>query len=162
MGSTIRLLALALAWGLACGAPDPTPAAPRRPPAIADPEVRELVRLVNAHRARMGCPTLAWHPRLATVAQRHSEDMAMRRFFAHVNPEGAGPFDRIRDAFIDYHAAGENIADGHGTAREVLAAWLGSRRHRANLENCVYTHHGIGLERGRWTHVFVALARASP
>ncbi|MBI5711204.1 MAG: CAP domain-containing protein [Candidatus Eisenbacteria bacterium] len=131
-------------------------------PAIADPEVRELVRLVNERRVRIGCPPLAWDARLARVAEKHSADMAGRRFFSHVNPDGDDSFDRIQDSMIEFHSAGENIAAGQGTAREVLAAWMKSRRHRANLENCLYTHHGIGRIQNRWTHVFVQLSATSP
>ncbi len=136
-------------------------AAPRGQPAMADPEVRGLVRLVNEHRVRIGCPPLAWDARLAWVAEKHSADMARRGFFAHVNPDGDDSFDRIQDSMIEFHSAGENIAAGQGTAREVFAAWMGSRRHRANLENCLCTHHGIGRFQNRWTHVFVQLSATS-
>jgi uncharacterized protein YkwD len=37
----------------------------------------------------------------------------------------------------------------------VLAAWLNSSGHRANIENCSLTHHGVGLEGTHWTHVFL-------
>lgn len=128
-----------------------------RPAAVESPEVRELVRLVNAHREAIGCPPLIWDPRLAAVARRHSEDMARRGFFAHDDPAGRTPFDRIQDAMVEYAAAGENIAAGQSSAPEVLRSWLSSRGHRANLEDCGFTHHGIGFYRNRWTHVFVTL-----
>ncbi len=147
---------------LAAGAPARTATHAGGASAIEDPEVRELVRLVNEHRLAIGCPPLAWHPRLAKVAQAHSEDMARRGFFGHVNPDGENPFDRIQDALIEYHAAGENIAAGHSEAREVFRAWMKSKGHRANLENCLYTHHGIGRFQNRWTHVFVTLSPTSP
>jgi uncharacterized protein YkwD len=117
-------------------------------------EVRTLEQLVNRHRIAIGCRRLVWDERLAKVAQAHSEAMARRGFFDHVDPQGRDPFDRMQRAGISFLAAGENIAVGPSTAREVLAGWMRSRGHRENIENCSYTHHGIGLYRNHWTHVF--------
>jgi len=89
------------------------------------------------------------------VAQAHSQDMVDRGFFSHTNPDGESPFDRLAEAGIAYAAAGENIAYGYSTASSVLAAWLGSSGHRANIEYAGYTHHGVGLVGTYWTHVFL-------
>ena len=48
-------------------------------------------------------------------------------------------------------AAGENLAWGSGplgSAREVVASWLASPGHRANLLSARFTDHGIGLRTG--------------
>ena len=146
-----RLLCVALAL-LACDSTGPSAEAP----GSADPAVREFVALANAHRESVGCGPLLWHDGTADVAQAHSEDMVEREFFAHQNPDGESPFDRLREAGIDWSgAAGENIAWGYPTAAAVLAGWLGSPGHRANLETCGYTHHGVGLEGTHWTHLFI-------
>jgi uncharacterized protein YkwD len=125
------------------------------------PEVRELVRLVNQRRAARHCPALRWDIRLAAVAQAHSADMARRHYFSHVDPDGLDPSERIDRAGIEAWASAENIAQGYRTASEVLDGWIVSPGHRRNLDDCNYTHHGIGLDpRTRtWTHVF---ARYSP
>jgi uncharacterized protein YkwD len=36
----------------------------------------------------------------------------------------------------------------------VVRDWLSSPGHRANIENCVYTRHGVGKAGTLWTHVF--------
>jgi uncharacterized protein YkwD len=147
----LRLLSVALAL-LACDSTGPGPEAP----GSADPAVREFVDLANAHRETAGCNPLLWHEGTAAVAQAHSEDMVERDFFAHQNPDGESPFDRLREAGVEWSGgAGENIAWGYPTAAAVLAGWLGSPGHRANLENCGYTHHGVGLQGTHWTHVFI-------
>lgn len=133
--------------------PDPEPESP--PPVSVAPEVAEFVELVNAHRTSMGLDALTWDDQVAAVAQAHSEDMVARGFFSHTNPDGESPFDRLTAAGITYLSAGENIAYGYPTASSVLAAWLGSSGHRANIENSNYTHHGVGLEGTLWTHVFI-------
>ena len=125
------------------------------PEAPADPEVVAFVEQVNDHRQSVGCPDLTWNPAVAAVAQAHSEDMVARDFFSHTNPDGASPFDRLTDAGIAYSGAAENIAYGYPTAEAVLAGWLGSAGHRANIENCSLTEHGVGLEGAHWTHVFI-------
>jgi uncharacterized protein YkwD len=117
--------------------------------------IEEMVALVNAHRRRVGCPELVWMQPLAGAAQGHSDDMARRGYFDHRSPEGRGPTDRLAAAGVTYRAMGENIAQHPGTPRDVLAGWLASPPHRQNLERCSYTHHGIGVRDGYWTHLFV-------
>ena len=51
--------------------------------------------------------------------------------------------------------AGENIAWGTGSGDRAFDMWINSSGHRANIENCSYTHHGVGLADGRWTHLFL-------
>ncbi len=56
---------------------------------------------------------------------------------------------------MTYRLAGENIAAGYQTPSAVLEGWLGSPGHRANIENCGFTHHGVGLNESHWTHMFI-------
>ena len=119
-----------------------------------DPTVASFVTLMNEHRVSAGCGPLAWNVAVGAVAQAHSEDMVARDFFSHTNPDGESPFDRMSRAGISYSLAGENIAWGYPTGEAVLEGWLGSSGHRANIENCSFTEHGVGLEGTHWTHVF--------
>ena len=125
------------------------------PDASANPTVASFVEQINAHRQSLGCPALAWNPAVAAVAQAHTEDMIARDFFSHTNPDGASPFDRLANADIAYSSAAENIAYGYATVEMVFAAWLGSLGHRANIENCSLTEHGVGLDGTYWTHLFI-------
>jgi uncharacterized protein YkwD len=121
----------------------------------ADPNVQAFVEEVNAYRGTVGCGPLAWRSDVAGVAQSHSQDMVARDYFDHYTPEGASPFDRLTAAGIAYSLAAENIAYGYPTASTVLAGWLGSPGHKANLDNCALTGHGVGLDGTHWTHLFV-------
>lgn len=147
----VRLLALVVAAALAaCGS------APTAPESVAD-GVAELTRLVNAHRASIGCPSLDWYSPIARVARTHSEDMVRRSFFSHVNPDGETPVDRLVEAGVRWSGpAAENIAASPERVGAVFQGWLGSTGHRRAIENCAFTHHGIGLVEGHWTHLFVA------
>jgi uncharacterized protein YkwD len=120
-----------------------------------DPEVESFVDQMNAHRTSVGCGPLTWNFEVAAVALGHSRDMIERGFFAHENPDGASPFDRMRAAGIDFSRAAENIAYGYPTGSAVLTAWLDSPGHRSNIENCALTEHGVGLEGTHWTHLFI-------
>lgn len=120
-----------------------------------DPQVEAFVSAMNDHREVVGCEPLVWNGYVAEVAQAHSVDMLQRDFFAHENPDGASPFDRLSAAEISYSRAAENIAWGYPSAEAVLAGWLDSPGHRRNIENCALTEHGVGLIESRWTHLFV-------
>lgn len=123
-------------------------------PDLSDPRVADFVALMNEHRVDIGCPALEWHQPTADVARAHSADMIDRDYFAHTNPDGYSPFDRLTAAGIDYGMAAENIAYGYPDAAAVLQAWLESAGHRANIENCSLRQHGVGLVDTHWTHLF--------
>jgi uncharacterized protein YkwD len=125
--------------------------------------VQEMARLVNAHRAARGCPALVWLQPAADAAQAHSADMVRRGYFDHTSPDGQGPADRLSTRGVAWRMVAENIAwTPERGARETLQGWIESRGHRQNLENCAYTHHGIGLQNAYWTHVFVTPAPVRP
>lgn len=118
----------------------------------ADPHaaaIRRVVELVNARRAEAGCPPLTLDPRLTRAAQRHSEDMSARGYFAHTTPEGVTFAERIRRAGYPAPAA-ENIARGPHSAERVMRLWMNSPGHRANILNCAFTAIGVGLDRDGW------------
>jgi uncharacterized protein YkwD len=150
-------LALTLAacvYPAAQAVPAPAPAPSSGAGASPDERVAEVARLVNEHRARVGCGPLAWDAAAARAAQAHSDDMARRGYFSHVSPEGQNVGTRLRAAGASWRAVAENIASGQPTARVVVQGWLASPGHRANIENCVYTRQGVGYRDRLWTHVF--------
>jgi uncharacterized protein YkwD len=63
---------------------------------------------------------------------------------------------RLTRAGIAFNGvAGENLVIGTVDGAIAYSLWMDSQEHRANIENCAFTHHGVGLADGRWTHVFV-------
>lgn len=137
-------------------APQPSrPSAPATTTSSREAEIRDMAARVNRFRASIGCPALTWSDSVARVAQAHSDDMARRNYFAHRSPEGSGPRERLTAAGLTPQRMGENIAMGDERAQGTLAQWTGSPGHRENLADCAYTHHGIGMRDGRWTHVFI-------
>lgn len=125
--------------------------------------VQEMARLVNEHRRARGCGPLAWLQPAADAAQAHSADMARRNYFDHVSPEGQQPWDRLVARGVSYRSMAENIAwTPELGARQTLQGWIQSPGHRQNLENCAFTHHGVGVQNAYWTHVFVTPMQPPP
>jgi uncharacterized protein YkwD len=148
----LALVTLLLAASCGDGITDPGDSGP----IAADPEVAAFVSQMNSHRQVAGCGALTWNDGVALVALAHSQDMVNRGFFSHTNPDGDSPWDRLAAGEVTWNGgAGENIAAGTSDATTVLNMWLNSPGHRANIENCEFTHHGVGLASGHWTHVFV-------
>jgi len=121
-----------------------------------DPEILVLVELVSRRRSDVGCEPLTWHEGIAAVAVAHSLDMQQRDFYDHVDPDGETLIHRLTRAGIAFNGvAGENLVIGTVDGTIAYTLWIDSAEHRANIENCAFTHHGVGLADGRWTHVFV-------
>src|SRR3954447_10760729 len=104
--------------------------------------------LLNAERARAGAPPLTRNAQLERAAERHSLDMAKRKFFEHVNPDGVSDAARIVHTGYPPIAIGENLAwgeDEESTPAVILKALMDSPGHRANLLKPAYREIGIGL-----------------
>jgi len=101
-----------------------------------------VLRLVNEARRRGGvcgkqrfaaAPPLTWNDRLAATALAHSSDMAQHDYFDHVDRRGTGVAGRAREHGYAWRVVGENIAAGQGSAQQVVAGWLTSPGHCANI-----------------------------
>lgn len=110
----------------------------------------QAIQLVNAHRASLGLRTLAVSPGLAASAAWKARHMAAYAYLAHNDP--APPVARSaaeRLVACGYSAGwGEIVGAGYQTAQAIVAAWLGSPGHRANIENPTYVAIGSGAAAG--------------
>lgn len=133
-----------------------TPAAPESVEGMSEYEL-EVVRLVNAERARYGLSALSADAELSRVARYKSRDMREKGYFSHESPTYGTPFQMMKSFGITYRAAGENIAYGYATPANVVAAWMNSEGHRANILNASYTRLGVGYvaDGHYWTQMFV-------
>ena len=100
-------------------------------PSLAD----EVVRQVNAERARAGLRALRVSAELSRAARVRAVEIT--RKFSHTRPDGSA-WRTVSSA-----AYGENIAVGQRTADKVMAAWLTSSGHRANLLRASYGSTGV-------------------
>ncbi len=113
------------------------------------PEVRtdlegKMLTLVNKERAKKGLRPLKADPEMAAVARTHSKDMFARGYFAHENPDGEDPFDRMKEARVNFTTAGENLALAQ-TVEIAHNNLMNSPGHRANIMNPSFGRVGIGI-----------------
>jgi uncharacterized protein YkwD len=138
---------LALVLSLAFVVTTPLAAAAAAP---AD-ETGRVVELVNAQRARYGLPALRWEARLASAAADYATYLAESGLFSHFAEDGAGLAQRDEaHGYAEWSFLGENLARGFATPEEVVAAWLASPSHRANLLAVEACHVGIGRATSYW------------
>lgn len=118
---------------------------------------KEVIRLVNAERAKYGLSPLSENWELSRVARYKSQDMKDKRYFSHTSPTYGSPFQMMKSFGISYRSAGENIAMGQRTPEAVVKAWMNSQGHRANILNASYTEIGVGYvkEGNYWTQMFI-------
>lgn len=105
-----------------------------------------LIEAINSVRAANGLAKLRIDLRLERAARAHSRDMIRRGYFSH------GAFARRMAAFhVRGPSVGENLAWSTGTqarASAVVAHWLASPTHRANVLRPGFRRIGIGRIRG--------------
>lgn len=117
---------------------------------------KEVIRLVNAERAKYGLSLLTYSEELTMGAREKSADMQRNNYFSHTSPTYGSPFDQMKQMGITYKSAGENIAMGYSTPEAVVNAWMNSEGHRKNILSANYSEIGVGyVEQGHyWTQWF--------
>jgi uncharacterized protein YkwD len=100
-----------------------------------------VVCLINQQRAQHGLPTLTDAPQLDQSAQAWTNLMVVQNIFTH----GTNFANRISDVGYDWSNAGENIASGFATPRDVVSAWMASPDHCRNILNPNYANVGTGV-----------------
>lgn len=120
----------------------------------ADEIERAILDLVNQERAKAGANPLQLDSTLQATGREHSDDMLLRNFFAHEDPDGLSAADRIARAHRQLIGlTGENIWMGVNTdlsdqkkaAALIMDQWMHSSGHRDNILKKDYTHLGVGV-----------------
>ncbi|AUX24631.1 uncharacterized protein SOCEGT47_051700 [Sorangium cellulosum] len=68
----------------------------------------------------------------------------MSGYFSHESADGRTLLDRTQAAGFGGCAVGEDIAQGYRDPQAVVAGWMGSDGHCANLLSPRYRHLGVG------------------
>jgi uncharacterized protein YkwD len=115
---------------------------------------RRVLALTNQARAQARhcgargfppAPALTLSAALTRAARAHAQDMAAHRIFSHTGSDGSTPGTRVSRAGYRWSMVGENIASGVGTARAVVAGWLASPHHCANIMTAGYRQMGVAF-----------------
>lgn len=135
----MRLLALVFLamFSFVAAAPDELPYEPLvvvspAPAVVHSIEESELVLDVNRIRSAHALPSVTVDDLLSRAALSHALDMAARRFFGHVTPDGGSLPDRLAKVGFRWTVAAENIALD-ADERHANEALLASPSHRANI-----------------------------
>lgn len=111
-------------------------------------------------RANNGLAPLKENWELSRVARFKSNDMITKNYFSHTSPTYGSPFKMMTSFGLKYSYAGENIAMGQRTPKEVVQAWMNSPGHRSNILNKNFTEIGVGVSKDTngtpyWTQMFI-------
>jgi uncharacterized protein YkwD len=104
----------------------------------------DIARLTNTQRTANGCSAVTVNAQLTAAAVGHSSWMAQTGTFSHTGRAGSTFATRVKAAGYT-RPSSENIAWGYRTATELVAAWMKSPGHRANILNCKSRTVGVGV-----------------
>lgn len=110
---------------------------------------RSVVDQVNRERTARGLSALRVDPALTAAAQIRAQEIVER--FSHTRPDGT------RWSTVSSVAYGENIARGQKTADKVMAAWMSSSGHRANILRASYGSIGVACVQSGGVYHWVQL-----
>jgi uncharacterized protein YkwD len=115
---------------------------------------QSVIEMVNAERARNGnLPPLKRVDSLDRAARYHASDMWVDRYFEHPTydrdangrlVEICDTWDRLAAYYANASNIGENIAKGQATPYDVVADWMASAGHRANILSTASWEMGMG------------------
>ncbi|WP_251973372.1 CAP domain-containing protein [Sphaerotilus microaerophilus] len=168
-GEPAPALAATAAPALALSAPVPPPALPGNC-GLAETAAQALAKLNDYRAAGARCGTaggfaaaapLAWQPALAQLAAVHSRDMAGRASLAH-SSGGRNLTQRLDALGYAWQGAAENVAAGQPRLALVLADWVSSPLHCANLMNASYSEAGLACQRASDGTPYWTLILAKP
>ncbi len=109
--------------------------------------------LINNERTARGMVALTPDPKLAAAAKAFAASMVKERFFSHTGVDGSTLTSRVKKTgyMTGKWTVGENLAWGSGelaTPNAIVAAWMDSPGHRANILTPGFRHIGLALEMG--------------
>ena len=82
---------------------------------------------------------------LTRAAQNYAQYMGAANFFDHYGPDGSTPWSRAEaEGYTGWTYMGENIAAGYATPAAVMAGWMNSPGHRANILEPGFRDIGVG------------------
>jgi uncharacterized protein YkwD len=123
-------------------------------PADQEAIARQVLERVNAARQQDrkcgrrefgAAHPLELSPTLSQVAMEHARDMANHGKMSHRGSDGSEPAQRVTRAGYRWRTTAENVAAGQPGAEAVVAHWLNSPGHCANLMGTQFTQMGVAF-----------------
>lgn len=120
----------------------------------------DMLKQVNAQRAKNGQSALTLNQTLCASARVRAAEIAKDGCFSHTRPDGSGCFTAING--VSYKTAGENIAMGtwgYFGVDKIMDRWMNSEGHHANILNGNFSEVGFGCVvvngNGYWVQIFI-------
>lgn len=115
-------------------------------------KAKEAFNLQNAERAKAGLPAMAWNDTLYEACKVRAKEIVTN--WSHTRPNGGSYSDLIEG--LPWTSSGENIAKGTTSPSNVVASWMASPGHRANILE-TNTHAAVAYYGGYWVTIFVGM-----
>lgn len=112
---------------------------------------RLVLQQINVVRGSHGLARLTASSELTSAALSHSRSMVTKGYFAHESRNGTPFWKRVKGFYAPRSSGwtvGENLAMFGGTtptAEEVVATWMASAPHRANLLSKRFAEAGVAV-----------------
>ncbi len=114
---------------------------------------QDVLKLINAERAKLGMGALEWDENLANAARYHAYDLATQDYFDHKSYDRnggklvqvGGTFDRIKKFYSASFVNSENIAAGNSLPKSTYEQWFNSPGHYKNMFNPSSEKVGLGV-----------------
>ncbi len=103
---------------------------------------------VNEERLKHSLLGVQWASDVAEVARKHSQDMAIKGYFAHENKEKETVSERLTKAGIAFTVSAENLFKCENypdIVEESVQGWMQSSGHRENILNDKVEETGVGI-----------------
>lgn len=119
------------------------------PATASDLSPGNILSAVNRERSLRNLITLNTHSKLVSAAEFKAQDMIDRNYFAHVDPDGNYIWNKIAsEGYTPYSQLGENLAIEFYDTESLVAAWMNSPTHRANILQENFRDQGMGVSYG--------------
>ncbi len=102
----------------------------------------EVIRLVNIERQSYGLSSLSKNAAAVSAARIRAKEITLS--FSHTRPNGTSCFTAAGEAGLTYRTAGENIAYGYPSPKQVVTGWMNSDGHRKNILSASFSGIGVG------------------
>ncbi len=111
----------------------------------------KIIAETNVQRQANGLPALKENIKLSEAAAAKAGDMFKNQYFEHNSPSGVDPGKLVQMYGYDYIAAGENLILGNfASEKEIVADWMASPGHRANILKNRYLEIGVAIIKGQY------------
>ncbi|OGN02861.1 MAG: hypothetical protein A2655_04565 [Candidatus Yanofskybacteria bacterium RIFCSPHIGHO2_01_FULL_43_42] len=112
---------------------------------------RLVINFTNTERTTRNLNALSANTLLDSAALKKAEDILERDYFEHTAPDGIKASDLVSDAGYQFLLVGENLALGNfDDEADLVAAWMDSPGHRANILQPKYKDIGVAAVRGEY------------